>query len=130
MASIESEVAKRLKEHRQDQLSLFSNGEDERARLERMKSERAESDHYYVKNIVSQIERRMDEEAKHRMKTEDEMRHMIDNKFLGISEKLRAEEKMGLERERRLMQQFQEGMTTMNEIIRGAKEQNLISLTH
>jgi hypothetical protein len=106
MASIESEVAKRLKEHRQDQLSLFSNGEDERARLERMKSERAESDHYYVKNIVSQIERRMDEEAKHRMKTEDEMRHMIDNKFLGISEKLRAEEKMGLERERRLMQQF------------------------
>ena len=130
MASIESEVAKRLKEHRQDQLSLFSNGEDERARLERMKSERAESDHYYVKNIVSQIERRMDEEAKHRMKTEDEMRHMIDNKFLVISEKLRAEEKMGLERERRLMQQFQEGMTTMNEIIRGAKEQNLISLTH
>ena len=103
MASIETEVAKRLKEHRQDQLSMFSSGEEERARLERMKSERAESDHYYVKNIVNQIERRMDEEGKHRMKTEDEMRHMIDNKFVGISEKLRAEEKMSLERERRLM---------------------------
>ena len=45
----------------------------------------------------------MDEEGKHRMKTEDEMRHMIDNKFVGISEKLRAEEKLSLERERRLM---------------------------
>ncbi len=37
---------------------------------------------------------------------------------------------MILERERRLMQQFQEGLATMNEIVRGTKEQNLISLTH
>jgi len=104
MSSIESEVAKRLKEHRNDQLNLFSSGEEERARLERMKSERAESDQYYVKNIVTQIERRMEEEGKHRVKTEDELRHTIDNKFIGIAEKLRAEEKMSLERERRLMQ--------------------------
>ena len=37
---------------------------------------------------------------------------------------------MLLDRERRLMAQFQDGLTTMNEIIRGTKEQNLISLTH
>ena len=28
------------------------------------------------------------------------------------------------------MQQFQEGLSTMNEIIRGTKEQSLISLSH
>ncbi len=49
LASIESDVAKRLKDHRSDQLALFSSGEEERARLERMKVERAESDHSYVK---------------------------------------------------------------------------------
>jgi hypothetical protein len=30
MATIETDVAKRLKEHRQDQLNIFSNGEEER----------------------------------------------------------------------------------------------------
>jgi hypothetical protein len=35
-----------------------------------------------------------------------------------------------LEREKRIMQQFQEGLSTMNEIIRGTKEQSLTSLTH
>lgn len=50
--------------------------------------------------------------------------------MLSISEKIKNEEKLSLERERRLMQQFQDGLVTMNEIIRGTKEQNLISLTH
>ncbi len=35
-----------------------------------------------------------------------------------------------MEREKRIMQQFQEGLSTMNEIIRGTKEQSLTSLTH
>ena len=35
-----------------------------------------------------------------------------------------------MEREKRIMQQFQEGLSTMNEIIRGTKEQSLISLSH
>ena len=98
--------------------------------MERMKVERAESDFFYIKNVVAQMERRLEEEQNHRVKAEEETRRAIDNKFQGLNEKLRAEEKMILERERRLMTQFQEGLGTMNEIIRGTKEQNLISLTH
>lgn len=52
MATIETEVSKRLKDHRQDQLTIFSSGEEERQRLERMKHERAESDHMYTANVV------------------------------------------------------------------------------
>ena len=35
-----------------------------------------------------------------------------------------------MERERRLMEQVQDGLNTMNEIIKGTKEQNSVSLTH
>ena len=37
---------------------------------------------------------------------------------------------MALEREQRMMSQVQEGLVTMNDIIKGTKEQNLISLSH
>ena len=39
-------------------------------------------------------------------------------------------EKQGLERERRLMEQVQDGLNTMNEIIKGTKEQNQVNLSH
>jgi hypothetical protein len=95
-----------------------------------MKVERSESDAQYIKNLVTQMERRLEEDQFNRMRADDENRKALDAKFQGLNEKLRAEEKMILERERRLMTQFQEGLSTMNEIIRGTKEQNLISLTH
>ncbi len=41
---LENEVMKKLKEHRSDQLQIFSNGEEERQRLEKLKMDRAESD--------------------------------------------------------------------------------------
>lgn len=37
---------------------------------------------------------------------------------------------MAMEREKRMMTQVQEGLITMNDIIKGTKEQNLISLSH
>ena len=45
-------------------------------------------------------------------------------------DKLKGDEKQGLERERRLMEQVQDGLNTMNEIIKGTKEQNQVSLSH
>jgi hypothetical protein len=81
MANIEGDVSKRLKEHRQDQLTIFSSGEEERQRIERMKMERAESDHYYIKNLVTQMERRLEEEQQHRVKAENDTRLALDAKF-------------------------------------------------
>ena len=43
---------------------------------------------------------------------------------------MKADEKLALEREQRMMSQVQEGLVTMNDIIKGTKEQNLISLSH
>ena len=130
LVSIEGDVAKRLKDQRQDQLTIYSSGEEDRHRIERLKVERAESDSMYIKNLVTQMERRLEEDQHQRLRGEEDNRKALEAKFQSLNEKIRAEEKMILERERRLMQQFQEGLGTMNEIIRGTKEQNLISLTH
>jgi len=47
-----------------------------------------------------------------------------------MNEQIKSDEKLALEREKRMINQVQEGLVTMNEIIKGTKEQNLISLSH
>ena len=42
--------------------------------------------------------------------------------MVNLLEKLKSDERQGLERERRLMEQVQDGLTTMNEIVKGTKE--------
>lgn len=44
--------------------------------------------------------------------------------MLSLVDKLRQDEKQSLERERRLMEQVQEGLGTVNDIIKGTKEHN------
>jgi hypothetical protein len=39
-------------------------------------------------------------------------------------EKIKLDEKQGFDRERRLMEQVQDGLNTMNEIIKATREQN------
>ena len=51
-------------------------------------------------------------------------------KFENTNEKMKSDEKLALEREQRMMSQVQEGLQTMNDIIKGTKEQSLISLSH
>lgn len=59
---LEGEVMKKLKEHRDDQLSIFGAGEEERKRLERLKIERADSDTQYIKQMMQTLERNLEDE--------------------------------------------------------------------
>ena len=79
---------------------------------------------------MKQIERKVELEQDSRIKNEDEIRKFMETKFYHLSEQHKQDEKMVLEREKRIMNQVQEGLVTMNEIIKGTKEQNLISLSH
>lgn len=109
---------------------MFSTGEEERARLEKVKAERLDKDTINFKSIISNLERRIEEESRYRNKNEEDLRLYADQKIEALEDKMKSEERTQLEREKRLMFQLQEGLTTVNEIIKGAKEQNLISLTH
>jgi hypothetical protein len=49
--------------------------------------------------------------------------------MINLLEKLKSDERLSLERERRLMEQVQEGLQTMNEIIKSTKEHGQVALT-
>ena len=50
------------------------------------------------------------------------MRASFEQKLVSMMEKVKLDEKQGLERERRLMEQVQDGLNTMNEIIKGTRD--------
>ena len=85
---------------------MFNSGEDERQRLERLKVDRNDADNQYVKQMMSTIERKLEDECLFRMKNEEDTRKYFDSKFISLAEKLKSEEKQSLEREKRLMHQF------------------------
>ena len=59
-----------------------------------------------------------------------EAKDSLEQKLINLLDKMKNDERQGLERERRLMEQVQDGLNTMNEIIKGTKEQNSVNLTH
>lgn len=127
--SQESELMKRLKEHREDQLSYLNNNTDEKQLLERMKQERVDNDFGFVKGMITTIDKKLDEEITFRMRSEDDIRKWFDQKFTMMNERVNIEERGSLEREKRMMQQLQEGLHTLSEIVRGVKEQAAIGIT-
>jgi hypothetical protein len=46
-----------------------------------MKVERSESDAHYIKNLVTQMERRLEEDQFNRLRADDENRKALDAKF-------------------------------------------------
>ena len=95
-----------------------------------MKSEKYEKDHSNDRSLLQTFEKKLAVETEFRIKNEEDFRKFVDSKFNSIFEQLKSDEKLSLEREKRMMNQVQEGLVTMNDIIKGTKEQNLISLSH
>jgi hypothetical protein len=97
-------------------------GEEERSQMYKMKNGTFEAEIEYTRNLLKTMERRMDDEAAFRVKNEDDIRTWFDQKVNALHERVKSEEKMSLERERKMIQQFQEGLSTINEIVQGSKE--------
>jgi hypothetical protein len=71
-----------------------------------------------------QIDRKVEEEVARRTKDVTDAKNHIEIQLMSLVEKLKGDERQNLERERRLMEQVQEGLTTMNDIVKGTKEQS------
>lgn len=56
--------------------------------------------------MMQTIEKKIEDDSMFRVKNEEDTRRYFENKIISISEKMKNEEKMSLEREKRLMQQF------------------------
>lgn len=78
--------------------------------------------------MIATLDNKIDDETSFRIRSEDDIRKWFESKFSLVSERLNYEEKGSLDRERRMMQQLQEGLTTIADIVRGVKEQTAIGL--
>lgn len=74
------------------------------------------------------LERKTDDETSFRLRSEDDIRKWFEQKFAILTERVNQEDRTSLDRERRMMQQLQEGLITMGEIVKNVKEQNSIGL--
>ena len=61
--TIKSEVIDKLKENREEYLSIFNQSEDERQRAEKIRFDKAESDFANQKRLLSAFEQKIDQEA-------------------------------------------------------------------
>jgi hypothetical protein len=53
--------------------------------------------------MISGFEKKLEAETEYRVKTIEDFRKFVDSKFLNIIEQLKSDEKMSLEREKRMM---------------------------
>ena len=98
--------------------------------MERIRIDKMEADTHNQQGLLNTISKRVDSDSLLRQRSEDDIKKYVEIKFTSIVEQLKQDEKSALGREHRLLQQVQEGLVTMNDIIKGTKEQNLISVTH
>lgn len=93
-----------------------------------MKQDKTDNDLGFIKGMIITLDKKIDDESSFRIRSEDDVRKWFESKITLMSERLTFEEKGSLDRERRMMQQLQEGLTTIAEIVRGVKEQTSIGL--
>ena len=87
-----------------------------------MKQEKTDNDLGFIKGMIATLDKKIDDESSFRIRSEDDIRKWFESKFNMTVERLNFEERGSLDRERRMMQQLQEGMTSIAEIVRGVKE--------
>ena len=82
----------------------------------------AEDNSHMLRSMLSTIERKVEEEVNNRHRDLGEAKDALEQKVINMLDKMKSDERQSLERERRLMEQVQDGLNTMNDIIKGTKD--------
>ena len=127
---MELELMNRVKEQREQLVQVVATFEDEKTRLIKNGGSVTEENSNMVRSLLSAIERKVEEEVGNRQRDLGETKDALEQKLINLLDKMKNDERQGLERERRLMEQVQDGLNTMNEIVKGTKEQGNVNLTH
>ena len=78
--------------------------DEERTKLVKAGSERQDDSSLAMRNLLTNIERKVDEEIHQRHKDIQDSKDSLEQKLVSLVDKLKGDEKQGLERERRLME--------------------------
>ena len=122
LRAMEADLTGKLKEQREGMMQMFANFDEEKTRLVKNGGANREETTAMMRSVMAQIERKVEEEIGNRQRDLGETKDALEQKLINLLDKLKNDERQGLERERRLMEQVQDGLNTMNEIIKGTKE--------
>ena len=92
-----------MKDHRDEYLGIFNQSEDERKRSEKIKFDKQEQDNFNTKQLLSNFEKKLEAELDSRIKNESDLRKYLETKFLNLQDQMKSDEKLSLEREKRMM---------------------------
>lgn len=93
----------KMKDHRDEYLGIFNQSEDERKRSEKIKFDKQEQDNFNTKQLLSNFEKKLEAELDSRIKNESDLRKYLETKFLNLQDQMKSDEKLSLEREKRMM---------------------------
>ena len=78
--------------------------DEERTKLVKAGGERQDDSSLAMRNLLTNIERKVDEEIHQRHKDIQDSKDSLEQKLVSLVDKLKGDEKQGLDRERRLME--------------------------
>jgi hypothetical protein len=71
--------------------------------MEKLKIEKVDADNNGFRHMIAGFEKKLEAETEYRVKNQDDFRKYVDSKFHSVLEQIKSDEKMSLEREKRMM---------------------------
>ena len=84
MNGIKNEMLAKIKEHRDEYLAVFNQTEEERARMEKIKLDKQDTDTGNTKRLLAAFDKKLEAEGQFRAKNEEDLRKYIESKFLNM----------------------------------------------
>lgn len=103
--SLELELLSKVKEGREQQMDLWRQNDEDLARKARFSTDKTDEHTQAIKSMLTQLERKQEEDFMNRQRDMESLRATFEQKLVGMVEKIKLDEKQGLDRERRLMEQ-------------------------
>jgi len=83
----------------------------------------------YMASQMGALEKKVDEEMSKRVRLEEDLLKYLDEKVVGMKEKMKQEEKGTLEREKKMLGNIQTGLVTINDILKGTNDETNLKIT-
>lgn len=129
LRSNEQENNRRYQQYRTEMLAAHQDSVEQTVKLDKTREDKVRSEQEYLRTVMSNLQRRVDEESKSRQQGESDFKLWTDDKVTVLQHAIKSDERGLMEREKNLLQQLQEGLTTLYEIVTKVKEHGAVQLT-
>ena len=125
----EQENNRRYQQYRSEMLATHQDSVAQTSKLDKTREDKMRNEQEYLRTVMNNLQRRVDEESKLRQQGENEFKQWTDDKVGMLQHAMKTDERGLMEREKSLLQQLQEGLTTLYEIVTKVKEHSAVQLT-